>query len=92
MRDIGWYGRKYDLDPGAMQLRLHIDVAHARRPVHARLFQVPSAGQRRDSPLWQYVSGWAVDPEEVGRLRNIDDALGRLIVPCLALRLPGIDQ
>ena len=89
--DHRWYGRTFELDPGAVQLRLHVDLPRQLRPTHARLFQIPSAEQRHDSPLWQHVTSWAFDPEDAGRLRNLDDALGRLIVPLLQQRLPGID-
>lgn len=90
MRDTGWYGRKYDLDPLALQLRVHVELPRRRRATHARLFQVPSAERRDDSPLWQYVDGWAFDPEAVGPIRSVDDALERVHLALLQQRLPGI--
>lgn len=90
MRDHGWYGRTYPLDSEALQLRLHVEVSRRRRATAARLFQVPGAEARGDSPLWQHVDGWVFDPEATGPLRSLDDALERLTVPLLQRRLPGI--
>lgn len=90
MSRLGWYGQTYELDPRALQLRVHVDLPRQRRATHARLFQVPSAERREESPLWQHVHSWAFDPAEIGPLQGLDDALERLTEPLLQLRIPGI--
>lgn len=90
MAQHGWYGRSFPLDPRAVQLRLHIDTPFRRRAAHARLFQVPSADLRGDSPLWQHVDAWAFDPEDVRAIRTVDDAAARMMCALMQLRLPGI--
>jgi hypothetical protein len=87
---LGWYGRTWPLDPRAVQLRLHVDVPIRRQATYARLFQVPSAPVRGDSPLWQHVDSWAFDPDEVGPMRSVDDAVDRLVAAGIQMRLPGI--
>lgn len=90
MRDTGWYGRRFELDPRALQLRVHVDLPSRRRAAHGRLFQVPSADHRGDSPLWQYVDGWAFMPEETRPLRSTDEALSRVVEALMQQRIPGI--
>ena len=86
-----WYGRRFELDPNALQLRLSVDVPrHRSRPLSVRLFQVPSAEQRHDSPLWQWIDGWVVDPPWGGQPLTHDRAMELLCEATLQRRLPGI--
>lgn len=82
----------HDLDPGAVQWRLHVTPQRRHRVAEARLFQVPGpVGQQASAHLCQAIDHWAFDLSTLARPRSVDDVLAEVLEACLQRRLPGID-
>lgn len=82
----------HELDPGAVQWRLHVTPRRRHRAAEARLFQVPGpVGQQASAHLCQAIDHWALDLSTLARPRSVGDVIAEMCEATLQRRLPGLD-
>lgn len=82
----------HEIDPGAVQWRLHVTPARRFRTAEARLFQVPGpVGQEASLHMVQAIDHWAFDLSTLARPRTVSDVLVEVCEATLQRRLPGLD-
>lgn len=82
----------HELDPGAVQWRLHVTPHRRFRTAEARLFQVPGpVGQEASAHMVQAIDHWPFDLTVLTHPRSISDVLVEVCEATLQRRLPGLD-